>query len=119
MKTLLVITTLLIAASAGVARAQSVGSDAGQQRESGEQRRIEDSQSIQIKRSQSKRDTKGTQAREEQTKAAASELSGSITRQVSIGKLFFPFLVEPESVGAELNLYADRKVSDEERRGAS
>ena len=38
---------------------------------------------------------------------------------MSIGKLFFPFLVELESAGAELNLYADRKVSDEERRGAS
>lgn len=34
-----------------------------------------------------------------------------------IGKLFFPFLVELESVGTELNLYADRRVSAEEMCG--
>jgi hypothetical protein len=119
MKTLPLITAILIATSATAVWAQSVGTDASQQRQSGQERRLEDSQSIQIKKSQAKRDTKGTQHRQERNDAAASELSGSLTRQVSIGKLFFPFFVELEGVGTELKLYPDQNVSDEERREAN
>jgi len=89
---------LIAALFAAQAHAVSVGTDGTQGTDTKTGQKLEDTQSMQMKKGSNKKKARGSEKRAEASSSQAGELAGSVSQEVSVGRLFFPLLAEIEAL---------------------